>query len=199
MGQRLNLEIHSNGKLLANCYYHWSGFTSSSMELADIVLENYDEIMAMNISDTTKAVLLLQTTGAGLMVNDIDNELEFALKNLPPEDLEQVVLKQSDGRNKGLISITEEEMEKTQQWEEARITIYLDEKRVDLDNVHISNENIFESDYEYVKIDKLEEFPIKELWGLTFNEFKMIKAFLKERPETYLYKYKDDEIIILIE
>lgn len=133
------------------------------------------------------------------MVNDIDNELEFALKNLPPEDLEQVVLKQSDGRNKGLISITEEEMEKTQQWEEARITIYLDEKRVDLDNVHISNENIFESDYEYVKIDKLEEFPIKELWGLTFNEFKMIKAFLKERPETYLYKYKDDEIIILIE
>lgn len=197
MGQRLNLEIYSNGELLANCYYHWSGFTSSSMELADIVLKNYDEIMAMNIADTTKAILLLQKTGAGLIVNDKDNELEFALKHLPPEDLEQVVLKQSEGRNNGLISITEEGMQETQYWEEARITIYLDEKRVDLDNVCISNISEYESDD--IENDKLEEFPIKDLWGLTFNDFEMLRTFLIEHPEIYYYKYKDDEIITLIE
>lgn len=27
MGQRLNIEIHENGKCLANAYYHWSGYT----------------------------------------------------------------------------------------------------------------------------------------------------------------------------
>lgn len=198
MGQRLNLEIYSNGELLANCYYHWSGFTSSSMELADIVLKNYDEIMAMNISDTTKAILLLQKTGAGLMVNDKDNELEFALKHLPPEDLEQVVLKQSEGRNNGLISITEEGMKETQDWEEARITIYLDEKRVDLDNVHIISKHMAKCDFD-IEINKLGKFPIKDLWGLTFNDFEMLRTFLMEHPKTYYYKYKNNKIISLIE
>lgn len=32
MGQRLNLSINKNGKVLANCYYHWSGYTNSAIQ-----------------------------------------------------------------------------------------------------------------------------------------------------------------------
>jgi hypothetical protein len=28
MGQRLNIEIVKNGDVLANSYYHWSGFSN---------------------------------------------------------------------------------------------------------------------------------------------------------------------------
>ena len=34
MGQRLNIEIVKNGEVLANSYYHWSGFSNSSIDLA---------------------------------------------------------------------------------------------------------------------------------------------------------------------
>lgn len=32
MGQRLNIEIHNNGELLTNCYYHWSGYTKCALD-----------------------------------------------------------------------------------------------------------------------------------------------------------------------
>ena len=32
MGERLNIEIIKNGETLANCYYHWAGYSNSSVE-----------------------------------------------------------------------------------------------------------------------------------------------------------------------
>lgn len=34
MGQRLNIEVIKNGKVVGNCYYHWSAYTLSSLEEA---------------------------------------------------------------------------------------------------------------------------------------------------------------------
>ena len=31
MGQRLNIEIWNEGKRLANAYYHWSGYSFSTL------------------------------------------------------------------------------------------------------------------------------------------------------------------------
>lgn len=61
MGQRLNLEIKTNDKTLANCYYHWSGYTSSALELTKIILNNLSD------KELTQdyAVELLKLTGAG--------------------------------------------------------------------------------------------------------------------------------------
>lgn len=61
MGQRLNLEIKTNDKTLANCYYHWSGYTSSALELTKIILDNLSD------KELTQdyAVELLKLTGAG--------------------------------------------------------------------------------------------------------------------------------------
>ena len=33
MGQRLNIEIKKDSKVLANSYYHWSAYTSSALQM----------------------------------------------------------------------------------------------------------------------------------------------------------------------
>ena len=40
MGQRLNIEIWNESKRLANAYYHWSGYTSSTL---DETMKYYEE------------------------------------------------------------------------------------------------------------------------------------------------------------
>lgn len=46
MGQRLNIQIEDNDTninetvVLANCYYHWSGYSSSVMELVDKIAQS---------------------------------------------------------------------------------------------------------------------------------------------------------------
>jgi predicted nucleotidyltransferase len=79
MGQRLNIEIIEDGKVLANAYYHWSGFTRASLELTYIILEATKRI---NYNDRlVNAIKLLEVTKAGLT----DEDREYAkkiLKNL---------------------------------------------------------------------------------------------------------------------
>lgn len=38
MGQRLNIEILKNGEVLANSYYHWSGFSNSAINLTIYII-----------------------------------------------------------------------------------------------------------------------------------------------------------------
>lgn len=33
MGQRLNIEIMDSGMTLCNCYYHWSGYTQTALDI----------------------------------------------------------------------------------------------------------------------------------------------------------------------
>jgi len=44
MGQRLNIEIISNGKCLANAYYHWSAYSDSAIDLAIKIVRKYEYI-----------------------------------------------------------------------------------------------------------------------------------------------------------
>ena len=45
MGQRLNIEIMKNGETIANCYYHWSAYTTSALATAIMVISNYEELL----------------------------------------------------------------------------------------------------------------------------------------------------------
>ena len=73
MGQRLNLEIWNNGKLLANAYYHWSAFTESSAEIISKAL-NYIENNTLEDNNVLLyAIRILESTGAGLTEDEINN------------------------------------------------------------------------------------------------------------------------------
>lgn len=63
MGQRLNIEMKSKGKVVANCYYHWSAYTMTSLQLTEEIISNFDSIQDNN--DVKIAVKLLESTGAG--------------------------------------------------------------------------------------------------------------------------------------
>ena len=78
MGQRLNLEIKKGNNVLANAYYHWSGYSSSSCRIA-LDAMNYINENPQNIDDRLYAIRILESTGAGLTdFNPTEEEKETA-------------------------------------------------------------------------------------------------------------------------
>lgn len=100
MGQRLNIEIKKKDKVLANCYYHWSGFSNSAVNLALDIIKNFEYIDKFETKDPTNnkdllfAIKLLEKTGAGV------NEIEATRELLGNEHLK---LQPCKSRNDGII------------------------------------------------------------------------------------------------
>lgn len=122
MGQRLNVEIWNDGEVLANAYYHWSAYTASSAVVVDKVLKFINENPIDNEDILLYAIRALEATGAGLN----KDEIEYAAKmGINTEERAECV-----GRNSGLLSISQEGMQETRDWQEGAVYIYLDEKRI---------------------------------------------------------------------
>lgn len=119
MGQRLNIEIINDNGILANCYYHWSGYTLASIDLLKQIIEEIGRKESIK-GNVEEAIALLRHTGA-----EFNHEAwEEAFK-------EGLVLSseapQCKGRTCGLIAVTANSMRETRKWEEGRITINLDQ------------------------------------------------------------------------
>lgn len=149
MGQRLNIEIVEGEKILANSYYHWNAYTSTSIELTKTIIEKFNQLN--NENNLQKAVLLLQETGAGFS----QEELEQA-KSV--DELSGIELKQTTGRNNGLLSITEKGMEDTRYWEEGRVTVDISSKTI--------NFNVY---CEVTEDERLENYHEKEITELNVD------------------------------
>jgi len=208
MGQRLNIEIkrRKDNKVLANSYYHWSAYTSSSLHLAEEIIENiYDIIRKEKVSDEIKAIQLLQTTGAGLMEDEYNK--------LNEEDKKYCSL--ATNRNLGLISFTDESMEETRKWEEGRLTIDIDFDDKDYDfygnknlvdfevYFQVDEEEVNESYEEEIKSGKLDlnnltefEFSLEEM---TLNDIRLFMSKLDEiENNNGLFRVKGTDLIYQI-
>lgn len=189
MGQRLNIEIKDEGKVLANAYYHWSGYTSSALELIQLILESLEKVNFEN--NVIKAIKLLEETGAGL----VNEELEYAKKIFKSKNIS---FSECISRNEGLISITEEGIEKNRYWEESRVEIDLVNKTIKFDAVF--KISIEEYEEEYVDED-VEDIPIYEIDfnSIQFNSFLMFKESILEliNSEIYTIKIKGDDLIYI--
>jgi hypothetical protein len=155
MGQRLNIEIHDNFGALANAYYHWSGYTSSSLELTQVVLDCYNKLKeeyqnkAGALDNRLFAIRLLESTGATLSGESAESIIKY-YPGMKFENIEYV--RDEDGvlsvntscdRNAGLIGYTEKDMYDTRYNEEARVNINIGNETVDF-------EVLFEPDYECI-------------------------------------------------
>lgn len=136
MGQRLNIQIEANDtdtnetKVLANCYYHWSGYTSSAMELVYEMVSS--DIYRLDILDPVeKAIRLLEATGAGLSGDEL-TDTYYAPK-----------YKVSTDRNIGLIAVSEEGKKSTVKWEESRVTINLTTGSIDMSDMFYDETDVF--------------------------------------------------------
>lgn len=116
MGQRLNLEVCYDGEVLANVYYHWSAYTSSSLFLLENVLSAYRKSTKIRPLDI--AVEILQATGAGID----DNEREQIVKDTSGK-FDSIEFRDATGRNEGILSVTKDGIEDTRRWEEGRVLV----------------------------------------------------------------------------
>ena len=135
MGQRLNIQIEMDipdsgeAKVLANAYYHWSGYTSSAYELVKMIADSdYCNVECTIMDPVEKAIRLLEATGAGLTKDEFTDEYSESKYKL------------STNRNDGLIAISEAGMTETQNWEEARVTINISTNMVDIGGVYFLDE-----------------------------------------------------------
>ena len=100
MGQRLNVEIKKKDKVLANCYYHWGAYSDCAVDLALLIIKNFNYIKEYKKLDTVEnqdllfAIRLLERTGAG--VEDIE-ETRNLLGN------QYIKLQPCKSRNDGII------------------------------------------------------------------------------------------------
>lgn len=195
MGQRLNLEITDGDNVLASAYYHWSGYTSSSLNLTNIIMtaikeesnntnEKDNNIKNMNDKieaitkelndDVLKACKLLRLTGAALT----EDQIEYINKNC--DDSYKELYKDDDivDRNNGLIAITEKEMANTRIWEEARVTIDITNKVINFNSIYVEPMAHYLEDYS-VNINDLPTTDI-DYSNISFDDFEKFSNELYE-------------------
>ena len=124
MGQRLNIEITNRNGCIANCYYHWSAYTFSSIAMTRQILAAIDE--DDEEFGTEYAVMLLERTGGG-----VDEEERERIK--ADARYSGMHFNECSDRNRGLIAVTKEGIRDTRNWEEGRVTVNLDTRTVDFD------------------------------------------------------------------
>lgn len=163
MGQRLNIQIEANDtdtdetKVLANCYYHWSGYTSCAFELVNEIVKS--GIYNLDILDPVeKAIRLLESTGAGLAEDELTDTYSI------PE------YKLATNRNDGLIAISEKGINTTVKWEEARVTINLTTGSINMSDMFYDESDEFSSAVYETEIKNLYE--LKADLNSSFDTFQ---------------------------
>ena len=194
MGQRLNLEIKRDGELLANAYYHWSGYTSSALELIEQVLIAIPTVKEQH--PVLEAVRLLEATNAGMNAGEKD----YATKTIEGFDANQ--FQDPIHRNEGLISISPKGIECTQYWEEARAELDLETKTIAFDVCYYMDRD------HYLKVTKstdkdYESLPMSDLdiSSFTFDEFEKVNTFIQSlvQEREYAYRQPDNTVFLLME
>lgn len=171
MGQRLNIEIHENGITLANCYYHWSGYTSSSLNLTKQIINSElltDKFIAAIPDRVAIAVALLKETGA-------DNI----------------------NRNNGLIGTTDREIASTREWQDTAIYIDIGTKSIKFDNFYYLNEE--DTNERELHINPINTINF-ELEHCTFDDFGYYYDTTANLLNSFVYEIKTPNgIAIFIE
>lgn len=170
MGQRLNLSINKNGKVLANCYYHWSGYTNSAMRKAQQAL-NFLEDQEGEIG-VKEAVLSLKETDATI---DAENAKDYVKPNVRLD------------RNDGIISTLPNHIKNTEMWSECEIVIDVGTKKVNV--IDALSEYTQEELEEYeIQIEDLEELEVDDLEEVDIDNFWYLQDFFEENE---YFKHQD--------
>lgn len=129
MGQSLNIEIRKKNKVIANAYYHWSGYTQEAFELTNEVI-NYITTYRVAFKDQKLlAIKALESTGAALPDYE-DGDLD-RIKNMSKYSTTEFAKFKS--RNDGLISVFSDTIKETEKWAEGTSSINIDDLTISFD------------------------------------------------------------------
>ena len=135
---RLSLTVIKGKKKLANAYYNWSGFTETCADYAYNMTHYRRMLMYPKPSDMLFVMRMLSLTGAGMSPSTpIEERLQLLDINYPL----------TNGRNDGIIEITEKGMSMNDELANYHITINYDKRFVDFSEVilPIKEENLMEN------------------------------------------------------
>ena len=161
MGQRLNLSINKNGKVLANCYYHWSGYTNVAMEKARQALDILEEQEEVGVKE---AILALKETGATI---DKENAKDYVEPN---EWLD---------RNEGIIATTEDDIKETERWAECDIIIDVGTRKINVINAVWGGDEEDLEEYK-INIEDLKELEVDDMESVDIDKFWYLQDFFEE-------------------
>lgn len=159
MGQRLVVTVRSMGEDLCKMYFHWSAYTIPAlMEVRDMMAE-----FPMEIKSKDEAILYFirycEKNGGGISGGDLGAEWKYIAEKYPRERFKASGI----SRNRGLIGISEKEMESIQSWSEGDIVIDLDEMTVHnevfwcYDNIDEYNQELIDREDDSVTLDDIPE------------------------------------------
>ena len=188
MGQRLNLEIISKGKPVANAYYHWSGFTSSALGKASAAVLTLKTLEDKNV--LAKAVKALEFTGATL------TEEEYEAISKMDTGGRIFVKPEVVNRNAGLIGVTEKSIKDTQEWGEQHIRIDIDKKIVDVYEAFWTD-SLEQYKEDYPRAAALVEMEF-DPYELSFDQLDEFIAFC-ESSEVHDWLFEGDRVISFVE
>lgn len=174
MGERLNLEILYDGTVAANAYYHWSGFTSSALELTEKALERFPEDNIGYVDAMGSAVKMLEHTGALLTKPDYAAYTAITPTNVLGNPVPYYKAKKGTAdRNSGLISVTTYGILETRTWEESRVSIDLKTKLVKFGAAYnLEESDVEEAIEEYGEIKAVGNWKDLIIPILEFHDFK---------------------------
>lgn len=179
MGQRLTLSILSkendsskiqdelNSENVDLCiYYHWSGYTESSIEE---VLNIIPCIQEWKDGEDKSKEKLLDIISAKIFVekefNEKENKYEYLFH-----------------RNKGIPTISSESIKDMLNWSECPVNINIENDTVDFSGAFFPDEK---SNYKNLKIVNLDEQNI-DLIKVPFSKLKLLLYFIKEDDRTHV-------------
>ena len=205
MGQRLNIEILSDGQCIANCYFHWSAYTGAAICQTLKVIDNYVNNIKGTVSDPLLAAVrsFSQCTSIDYSTGTInyaglsEASLLFMKEKYKDQDFNAAC-----DRNAGLIGCVEEDMEDTRSAEEGRVTIDLDNESVSLDVLWIYQVEDYigdmtDSDDEYNSTNIL-NLPVfrGDIENLTFEQFKVFASFIDDYSSDFISTFGDETCIV---
>lgn len=197
MGQRLNIEIWNDGKVLANAYYHWEAYTKSSANIVQHLLQNIEGNKEFD-NELLYAVRLLETTGAKLT-----NEEKIYARKLP--ELKEETFDDATSRDDGLIAITNDGIQNTRFWEEGYVRIHLDVELVDF-NVFFK-ETTWEwaknkKEYDEIENPNYKDLPLIDVLfsHIKFNNFnEIVSNYFNNEYEEFITKIDPITVFSIIE
>ena len=220
MGQRLVITIKNDKQNLAKAYYHWSGYTSSGLQISNMAIQHYTEAIEKTAEfctlqeisqkitktnhvksdqsmDLLTACYMLFSTRAGLS-NEYDTETtknpEIAAFTDAYPSVNYMI---GVNRNEGIISITEKGMDHLQKWSEADVVIDIHNKIIDVSGLFFNyTDSDDEDDEKHITTSIPGTYNIEKL---SFEEFpKFIKTIICAiSNRCYDFEYNGDHLVVI--
>lgn len=187
MGQILVVNIKSGDKILASSYYHWSGYTGSTLEICNNLVNIYYDLKHKITDKKLLAIRMLLEENPGASLYSLYHNRDAFMEMYPNADKELYKLNAESNRNVGMVLVTDKLIAET--FGEEVLTLNLDTETLWFDA-------FCETPIEYVKEDydlDAEELIQKDF--IAFKNLDEISSCKFEDLDTLLQIWSRDDFI----